>query len=181
MAELGWGAFVAPETGQLDSFAPAIARAPGVVANSARPLGISDPEGHAFVVEGGTVLKAAGVEASIRTWRDGAAVETFALDLAASRADLAAVLAGMLPADHIEIHGATGPDGATTAVSLDSLAIRWLEEAQADLLRVAGPAQAAGLLASAIDVEGGVAMSFGGIEVTLLGQTAAAATLDWFG
>ncbi len=178
---LAFGAVTDPASGVLEDFNPVTSRDGNSVRATAGTLGISDPEGRAFVVEGGTVIKASNSNASVHTFRDGARLESFYLPFAADRPDLGTVLAGMQPADHIEIEGRTNIGNIVMSVPLDSISLRFTDAAEADLLRVAGPAQAAGLLASAIDVEGGVAMAFGGIEVTLLGQTAAAATLDWFG
>jgi hypothetical protein len=169
----------APDTTRLDEYLPVTVREGGSI-RSGGALGISDPDGRLFVVEGGIVIKSAASNATVTTWRDGAVLETFSLPYMETRPDLATALAGMLPADHIEIVGITNIGGYPMSVPLDSLSVRWTEPMEQDLLRVAGPGMEAGLLASATDVAGGVAMSFGGVSVTVLGHSAAEASGDWF-
>ncbi|GGJ26256.1 calcium-binding protein [Neoroseomonas lacus] len=164
----------------LDGYYPVTVREGGSVRAISGTLGISDPDGRLFVVEAGTVIKAANSLGTVTTWRDGQLLESFSLPYADSRPDLGPVLAGMQPADHIEIEGRTNIGNLAMSVPLDAITLRYTEAADHDLLRVATAAQEAGLLASATDVEGGVRMEFGGIAVTLLGLTAAEASTDWF-
>jgi hypothetical protein len=164
----------------LDGYYPVTVREGGSVRAVSGTLGISDPDGRLFVVDAGTVIKAANSNGTVTTWRDGQLLETFSLPYAQSRPDLGTLLAGMQPADHIEIEGRTNIGNLAMSVPLDDITLRYTEAADHDLLRVATAAQEAGLLASATDVAGGVRMEFGGIAVTLLGLTAAEASTDWF-
>ncbi|MBR0671632.1 calcium-binding protein [Neoroseomonas soli] len=178
---LAWGAVHDPDTGEFTGFNAVTVREGGSIRAPTGTLGISDPDGRAFVVEGGVVLKHSGTIGQVRTYRDGDLLQTFGFEYDAERVDLGLGLAGMLPADHIEIEDHAAFGGVILSVPLDSLSIRYVEAPEQDLLHVATPALAAGLVASAADVEGAVAMSFGGISVTLLGRAAAEASLDWFG
>lgn len=164
----------------LDGYYPVTVREGGSVRAVNGTLGISDPDGRLFVVEAGTVIKASFSHGTVTTWRDGQQLETFSLPYAESRPDLGTLLAGMQPADHIEIEGRTNIGNLAMSVPLDDITLRYTEATEHDLLRVATAAQEAGLLASATDVAGGVRMEFGGVAVTLLGLTAAEATTDWF-
>lgn len=177
---LVWGAIATADVINPHTYNPVTVREGGSVRAYGGILGISDAEGRAFVVEGGIVIKAPMSSAYVATYRDGEALQTFSLDYAAARPDLVTALAAMQPADHIEIAGLTNIGGLVMSVPLDSLAIRYVEPAERDVLHVGSRMQAEGLLASAQDVEDGVLMAFGGMAVTLLGQQAAAASLDWF-
>jgi hypothetical protein len=164
----------------LDGFNPVTAREGGSIRAVGGTLGISDPDGRLFVVEAGTVIKSVLSTALVTTFRDGVRLESFSLPYADSRPDLGTALAGMLPADHIEIEGRTNIGNMVMSVPLDAITLRYVEAAELDRLQVGGPALEAGLLASATDGANGVELSFGGVSVTLTGQTAAAASSDWF-
>jgi Ca2+-binding RTX toxin-like protein len=120
-----------------------------------------------------------GVSLTVTGWDDAnpvpVASQTFTLGLHATLLNLD----GFNSVDRITFN-VTDIEGGGAIVALDDLTVAFETTQSQDVIQVGSQEVADGLLASAHDVAGGVALDYQGYHAVLLGQTAANVTADWF-
>ncbi len=116
-------------------------------------------------------------QVTVQGWDDGALVATKTLTLDTNRNLV--TFDGFTSIDKVTFVGLPNEWGQSSQVVLDDVMLTW-QQASRDVLQVDSQAVADGLLGSAHDVAGGVALDYNGYHAVLLGQQAANVTADWF-
>jgi hypothetical protein len=118
-----------------------------------------------------------GVTLTVTGWDDGnpVASQTFAIGLHFSLLNFD----GFNSVDRITFT-VTDVEAGGAIVALDDLTLAFETTQSQDVIQVNSQEVADGLLASAHDVAGGVALDYKGYHAVLLGQQAANVTADWF-
>jgi hypothetical protein len=127
-----------------------------------------------------------GLETTVKGYDDGVEVasQTFALNTAATLVTFDEAFESI---DTVTFEGIGGtqvifpPGGGNRTIAIDDLTLAFETTEPQDVIQVASEEVAAGLLASARDVKGGVALDYEGYHTVLLGHQASNVTADYFG